>query len=67
MDEIKLNRIPDVYINCPMLKKPIADGWCLDINLGVRGELKKTSVKGEIDWKLAKKMCPNCPVSYFNT
>ena len=67
MDEKKTNQNLDVYIDCPMLKKSIADGWCLDINLGVRGELKKTSIKGEINWELAKKMCPDCPVSYFNT
>jgi len=66
-DESTAPREPDVYIDCPMLKRSIADGWCLEINLGVRGEMKKSAIKGPIDWELARTMCPDCPASYFKT
>lgn len=65
MDEREVKTVPNIMIDCPLLKKQIADGMCCDIMNAARGDLKKSAIREQVDWELAKTMCEDCPVSWL--
>ena len=65
MNEKKIRIVPDIMIECPMLKKPIPDSMCCEILAVVDRAASKSFVPEITNWELAKKMCPDCPVSWL--
>ncbi len=57
--------IPDLEIYCPLYKKSIAEGLCLDINLQSLGYFKVEEELKTLQKTLSKeliiKICSNCP------
>jgi len=65
MAEKEIRTVPDIMIDCPMLKRPIPDSFCCDIKAVVDRVAAKTFVPEFTNWELAEKMCKNCPVSWL--
>jgi len=65
MDAKEMKTVPDIMIDCPMLKKPIPDSFCCDITMVVDHNAVRDFVPEITDWELAEKMCPDCPVSWL--
>lgn len=65
MAKKEIRVLTDILIDCPMLKRPIPDSFCCDINQVVDRNASKEFVPEFTDWELAKKMCPGCPVSWL--
>lgn len=64
MDELKI--VPDVMIPCKLLKKEIPQDLCYEVNLVLERYAKQSFVPEVEDWGEAEKLCPECPVSYYN-
>ena len=61
----EIKTVPDIMIDCPMLKKTIPDAMYCDILAVVDRVAVKSFVPEITDWELAEKMCPGCPVSWL--
>lgn len=57
--------VPDVMIECPLMKKEIPEALCYEINLVIDDVAIPSFVPEVEDWLTASELCPHCKVSYY--